>query len=60
MSSEHFMGIYEMLRNGKPVGITFFRNGDGVLNNVWLGTSSRERMGEEESTRLRWPAIVVG
>jgi hypothetical protein len=48
MSSEHFEGIYQVLRGEKPLYITFFRDNKGVLNNVWFGTSSHEKAGEEE------------
>ena len=48
MSSDHLEGIYEVLRGEKPLYITFFRDRNGVLNNVWFGTSSHEEAGEEE------------
>lgn len=60
MSSEHFDSIYQVLRNERPIWITFLRNDNGVLNNVWLGTFSLERVGEEERRGIRWPQMIAG
>ncbi|HPO14773.1 MAG TPA: hypothetical protein PLI09_15130 [Candidatus Hydrogenedentes bacterium] len=48
MSTDHFENVYQVLRSEKPLYITFFRDDNGVLNNVWFGTSSYEPPGEEE------------
>lgn len=49
MSSEHFNDVYQVLRSEKPLYITFFRDDKTkILNNVWFGTSSQEKSGEEE------------
>ena len=53
MSTDYFDGICSLLRNERPLCISFHRNDAGVLNNVWFGTSSREPTSEEEARGIR-------